>query len=155
MVSPTSTTFLLLFILLPLRFSNARSHHQAKKTLVVAKLETPKNPVNVEIYHGVPAVSETHQGTRLHPGRKMISGGVLWKSNVLEAEDRMGLTTTKWKAHCVIGSCNHEDQGKGILNVKHKVSIRNKGHSIKVNLSGLVPLNADYYVPRPHPPKNN
>ncbi|TKY54985.1 hypothetical protein E2542_SST19399 [Spatholobus suberectus] len=160
MVSARSTTFLFVFILLPLRFSNAHTHHQGKKTPVVVKLETARSPVNVEIYHGVPAVAETDQRARLLPGRKMMSRGVLSKSNEVES-DHNGVNmakglTTKWKARCVISNCNHEE-GKGVLNVKvkHKVSKRNNGHSTKVKMSGLVPLNADYYVPRPHPPKNN
>ncbi|XP_029129534.1 uncharacterized protein LOC109807603 isoform X2 [Cajanus cajan] len=142
MVSARSTTFLLLFILLPLRFSTA---HQGKKKLVVSKHETARSPVNVEIYHGF---AETDQRTKFLHGRKMVSRGVLSRSNVVKAENGINMAkgfTTKW---------NHEE-GKGILNVKHKVSKKNSGHSTKVKMSGLVPLNADYYVPRPHPPKNN
>ncbi|KAL2338247.1 hypothetical protein Fmac_012693 [Flemingia macrophylla] len=160
--SPRSTTFLLVFILLPLRFSTA---HQVlnlgKKTLVVAKLETARSPpANVEkIYHGVPAVAGTdHQRTRFLHGRKMMSRGVNSKNDV-KAENGVNMAktslTTKWKARCAISNCKHEE-GRGILNVKHKVSKRNNGkYSTKVKMSGLVPLNADYYVPRPHPPKNN
>ncbi|KAK7347380.1 hypothetical protein VNO80_21910 [Phaseolus coccineus] len=136
-----STTFLLVFILLPLRFSSAHTQHQGKKTLVVfTNIETTRSPVNLEIYHGVAAVAETDQGTSFPSGRKMMSRGVLSKLKVEEAE----------KALCVVGNCNHGE----VLNVnQHKVGKRR--HSTKVNMSGLVPLNADYYVPRPHPPKNN
>ncbi|KAG5039374.1 hypothetical protein JHK82_011529 [Glycine max] len=158
MVSARSTTtFLLVFILLPLRFSSAHTQHQGKKTLVVAKLETPRCPVNVEIYHGVPAVAETNQGIRFLPGRKMMSRGVLSKLNVVESENGTNMAkglTTKWKALCLIGNCNRE-KGKRILGLKHKDSKRSNGRSTRVKMSGLVPLNADYYVPRPHPPKNN
>lgn len=77
-----------------------------------------------------------------------MSRGVMSKSNVVEAENGINMAkglslTTKRKARCVIGKCNL------------KVSKRKNGRSTKVKMSGLVPLNADYYVPRPHPPKNN
>lgn len=80
-----------------------------------------------------------------HGGRKMMSREVQSKLKVKVAENgsnaAKGLTTER----------------KEVLNVKqYKVGKRNiNGHSGKVNMSGLVPLNADYYVPRPHPPKNN
>lgn len=98
-----------------------------------------------QIYHGVEAVAETDQGASFPSGRKMMSRGVLSKLKVEEAENGANAATL-----CVVGNCNHGE----VLNVKqHKVGKRR--HSTKVNMSGLVPLNADYYVPRPHPPKNN
>ena len=102
-----------------------------------------------QIHHAVPAVAETDQRTSFPSGRKMMmSRGVLSKLKVEEAENGANAAkglTTEWKARCVGGNCNHGE----VLNVKqHKVGT-------KVNMSGLVPLNADYYVPRPHPPKNN
>ncbi|XP_052727579.1 uncharacterized protein LOC128194972 [Vigna angularis] len=151
-----STTFLLVFILLPLIFSGAHTQNQGKKTMVVTNTETSRSQVNLEVYHGVPAVAETDQRTSFLSGRKMMSREVHSKLKVKEAENgsnpAKGLTTER-KARCVVGNCNHEE----VLNVKqYKVGKRNiNGHSGKVNMSGLVPLNADYYVPRPHPPKNN
>ncbi|KAH1201524.1 hypothetical protein AAZX31_17G079800 [Glycine max] len=159
MVSARSTTFLLVFILLPLRFSSAHTQHQGKKTPVVAKLETKRSPVKVEIHHGVPAVAETDQRNRLLPGRKMMSKGVISKLiNAVDSDNGINMAkgvTTKGKARCLNGNCKRET-GKRILGLKHKDRKRsNIGRSTKAKMSGLVPLNADYYVPRPHPPKNN
>ncbi|KAK7292142.1 hypothetical protein RIF29_07865 [Crotalaria pallida] len=131
MKSARFTTFLLIFILLLLiRFSKAHSQHQAKQRLVVdsgSKLETARSSVDVEIYHGVLT-------------RKMMSKGVFSKSKVV--------TTNGAAAHCkIIGKCDHEER-QGILNVKVKRKFSKRGGT-------LVPLNADYYYPRPHPPKNN
>ncbi|QCD80780.1 uncharacterized protein LOC114179587 isoform X2 [Vigna unguiculata] len=136
-----STTFLLLFILLPLRFSSAHTQNQGKKTMVVDDIQTTKSRVDLEVYHGVPAVAETDQRTRFLSGRKMMSNEVHSK---LKAK---GLTT------CVVGNCNNHEEVLKVKQKQHKVGKRNiNGHS---SMSGLVPLNADYYVPRPHPPKNN
>jgi len=94
-----------------------------------------------KVYHGVPAVAETDQRTRFLSGRKMMSNEVHSK---LKAK---GLTT------CVVGNCNNHEEVLKVKQKQHKVGKRNiNGHS---SMSGLVPLNADYYVPRPHPPKNN
>ncbi|KAK7330250.1 hypothetical protein VNO77_24438 [Canavalia gladiata] len=159
MVLPRSTAFLLIFILLPLRFSSAHTHRQDNNMIPVVatagKLEKTISPVNGEqiYYHAVPAVVETDQRTKFLPVRKMMSNGVPVKSENEIINMAKG-SATEWKARCVIGNCNHQE-GKGILSVKkHKFGKRN-GHYVKVKMSSLVPLNADYYVPRPHPPKNN
>ncbi|XP_019436117.1 PREDICTED: uncharacterized protein LOC109342626 [Lupinus angustifolius] len=154
-------SFLLsIFIFLLLTFSTSHSQHQVKKRLVVANasnLETITS-VNVEIYHDVPTVAETDT-TRLWflRRRKMMSKGVLSKSKVVESEDRNGNnakgSTTKKKAHCMIGKCNHV-KGQEILNVKHDFSKRNDSY-VKVKMHDFVPMNADYHYPISHPPKNN
>ena len=51
-----------------------------------------------------------------------------------------------------VGNCNHE--GKGVLNVNSK--LRKRGPKpVDVKMAGFVAFNADYHVPRSHPPKNN
>lgn len=51
-----------------------------------------------------------------------------------------------------IRNCNTE--GKVISKVERK--LRNESRRrLKVNMSGFIAFNADYHVPKPHPPKNN
>ncbi|KAF1867656.1 hypothetical protein Lal_00050088 [Lupinus albus] len=130
-----------------------------KKRLVVANasnLETITS-VNVEIYQDVPTVAETNTRLWFLRRRKMMSKEVLSKSKVVESEDRNGNnskgSTTKKKAHCMIGKCNHV-KGEGILNVKREFIKRN-GVYVKVKMHGFVTINADYHYPKSHPPKNN
>lgn len=48
-----------------------------------------------------------------------------------------------------------DNKRSGNLNAKRKFSKRSR-HSLRaINMSGFVSWNADYHVPRPHPPKNN
>lgn len=51
-----------------------------------------------------------------------------------------------------VGNCTHGS--KGILNVSRK--LRKSGpRAMDVKIAGFEALNADYHVPKPHPPKNN
>lgn len=50
-----------------------------------------------------------------------------------------------------VGSCNN--RGKGILNVEHDKTTRPR--RLKAKMADFIAFNADYHVPRPHPPKNN
>lgn len=95
--------------------------------------------------NGVPAaeVKSTRVG-----GRKMMLKAALGKEMV-EAESGYG------GSHFV-GNCNHK--GKGMLNVEGKFSNRSPDHghpAVKVKMGGFIAFNADYHVPKPHPPKNN
>ncbi|KAI4344010.1 hypothetical protein L6164_011287 [Bauhinia variegata] len=112
-VSTRFISFLLILILLPLRFSSGHAK-QVKKLVVLATSGsgTATSSMHVEIYDGVPVVAELDQRTMLGPGRKMMT--------------------------------------KGVSNEKRKL-----GDSARVKMPGFVSLNADYHVPRPHPPKNN
>lgn len=52
-----------------------------------------------------------------------------------------------------VGNCNHE--GKGVLNENCKLRKRGPKPAVDVKMAGFVAFNADYHVPRSHPPKNN
>ncbi|KAL1334270.1 uncharacterized protein LOC110272255 isoform X2 [Arachis ipaensis] len=138
MLSLRFTTILLItFILLPLTFSTAHQvSSSVKKTLVVAAgsmLENARSPPNVEI--GVAAVGESDKSTRLIIlGRKMMMSRNLSSSSI------------KPKKRCVLAKCNNQQQ--------EVVGKANNSLNTKEN-DGFIPLNADYFVPRPHPPKNN
>ncbi|QHO51489.1 uncharacterized protein DS421_1g31330 [Arachis hypogaea] len=138
MLSLRFTTILLItFILLPLTFSTAQQvSSSVKKTLVVAAgsmLENARSTPNVEI--GVAAVGESDKSTRfIILGRKMMMSRNSSSSSI------------KPKKRCMLAKCNNQQQ--------EVVGEANNSLNTKEN-DGFIPLNADYFVPRPHPPKNN
>ncbi|XP_020997426.1 uncharacterized protein LOC110280587 isoform X2 [Arachis duranensis] len=138
MLSLRFTTILLItFILLPLTFSTAQQvSSSVKKTLVVAAgsmLENARSTPNVEI--GVAAVGESDKSTRfIILGRKMMMSRNSSSSSI------------KPKKRCILAKCNNQQQ--------EVVGEANNSLNTKEN-DGFIPLNADYFVPRPHPPKNN
>ncbi|XP_020997408.1 uncharacterized protein LOC110280587 isoform X1 [Arachis duranensis] len=139
MLSLRFTTILLItFILLPLTFSTAQQvSSSVKKTLVVAAgsmLENARSTPNVEQI-GVAAVGESDKSTRfIILGRKMMMSRNSSSSSI------------KPKKRCILAKCNNQQQ--------EVVGEANNSLNTKEN-DGFIPLNADYFVPRPHPPKNN
>jgi hypothetical protein len=94
-----------------------------------------------EIDGGVPAPAQLVR-TRLG-GRKMMI-----KGEGLKGDD----SKIEGSAQYSVGNCT--DGAKGILNVSRKV--RKSGpRAMDVKIAGFAALNADYHVPKPHPPKNN
>uniref|UniRef100_A0A2N9F4J5 BURP domain-containing protein n=1 Tax=Fagus sylvatica TaxID=28930 RepID=A0A2N9F4J5_FAGSY len=151
MASIRFTSFILMFIVLHLRDSSAQSKALGK-VLVTDVSELPKarkSPMNVEeeIYDGVPVPAEV--GNAKLRGRKMMIKRAL---GMVKEESLIGDNSKiKGAAHSVV-NCNHE--GKGVLNVNCK--LRKRGPKpMGVKMAGFVAFNADYHVPKSHPPKNN
>lgn len=79
-----------------------------------------------EIYDGIPAAVEEVEDTRIL-GRKMVPERNLGmvRGEVLKSNGERRLRSTSSRGH------------------------------VKVKIAGFIPFNADYHVPKPHPPKNN
>ncbi|KAM1477991.1 hypothetical protein TB2_039204 [Malus domestica] len=82
--------------------------------------------VEKEIYDGVPTAVKEVEGTRIL-GRKMVPERNLGmvREEVLKSNGERRLRSTSSRGH------------------------------MKVKIAGFIPFNADYHVPKPHPPKNN
>ncbi|KAJ7956526.1 hypothetical protein O6P43_022955 [Quillaja saponaria] len=124
-----------MFILLRLRFTSGLPVDENK-------VLTMMNVDDEVVYDGVPAVAEAGNTMRLG-GRKIMSQRVLKEGkyyehliNVVEDSNSKKISST--------GAAPH--------------SGRRRGHRRRVNhvqMAGFVAINADYHVPKPHPPKNN
>ncbi|KAA8542349.1 hypothetical protein F0562_023515 [Nyssa sinensis] len=127
MVSICFSSFALgvVFIFLCLRDSVAYTH-QVMETLVVAD----GSPLNFdkEVFNAVPTSVEAKNRRFGSGGRKMTEKMVMKKEMV--------------------------NLGKRKLNVEHKLS-NTSPPPVNVKKLGFVALNADYHVPKSHPPKNN
>ncbi|KAM1026343.1 hypothetical protein ACFX2C_039366 [Malus domestica] len=82
--------------------------------------------VEKEIYDGVPTAVKEVEGTRIL-GRKMVP------------ERNLGMVREE------VLKSNGERRLR---------SASSRGH-VMVKIAGFIPFNADYHVPKPHPPKNN
>ncbi|MED6110180.1 hypothetical protein PIB30_040596 [Stylosanthes scabra] len=81
--------------------------------------------------HNLEQIGVSDQRTRFILGRKMMS---------------RNSSSIKAKKRCKIAVCKNNQQQEVV----------GKANSLNTNENdGFIPLNADYFVPRPHPPKNN
>lgn len=85
-------------------------------------------------------------------GRKMMLTRALGKEMV-EGEGGYGEASQISGAAHFVGNYNHKR--RGMLNVEGKFSNRSPHPAVKVKMGGFIAFNADYHVPRAHPPKNN
>ncbi|KAK4252563.1 hypothetical protein QN277_014548 [Acacia crassicarpa] len=160
MVSPNSINILLILICLLLRFSIGHSL-QVKKSTVGTDVNlqaAEQRSVKAEMQQGV--AGEMEERTRFigsGGGRKMETATRLTSKAMRSSQShQQGIngeasssTTSSSKVHSIEtrDDCNGGGQGC----VKRKFSKRSR----RFNMSGFVSWNADYAVPRPHPPRNN
>ncbi|KAM1740268.1 hypothetical protein FF2_015466 [Malus domestica] len=126
-------TFVPVFILLHLIQSTAHTHGAMNKVVLAADetghlvvLRRSLVDVEKEIHDGVPAAVEEAEDTRIG-GRKMMP------------ERNLGMVKVK-----VLKS-----------NGERRLRSASSSGRVKVKLPGFIPFDADYHVPKPHPPKNN
>ncbi|ONI08989.1 hypothetical protein PRUPE_5G210900 [Prunus persica] len=128
--------FLRLITLVPFFILLHVTHGALSKVLVSDEIGRPiprRSPVNVEkeIYDGVPAAMDEVECTRIIGGRKMSM------------------------PKRISGMINEE----GFNNIGRERrfirSTSSRRPRMKFKIEGFIPLNADYHVPKPHPPKNN
>ncbi|KAM3703358.1 hypothetical protein ACJW30_04G090500 [Castanea mollissima] len=152
MASIRFTSFMVMLILLHVRETSAQTKAVGEvpvtdKNLLPTDRKSPMN-VEKETYDGVSAPAEVGDARLI--GRKMMIKRVLGivKEEGLKGEDSKNIKG----AVPSVGNCNHE--GKGVLNENCK--LRKRGPKpMDVKMAGFVAFNADYHVPRSHPPKNN
>ncbi|MED6155873.1 hypothetical protein PIB30_009347 [Stylosanthes scabra] len=128
MLSLRFTAILLVtFILLPLTFSTTlQVSLSVRKTLAVASGSMLEKARSSS---NVEQIGEA----AFSLGRKMMSRNSSSSSSI------------KTKKHCKIAECKNKNQQQ-----------QQEGNSLNTKENdGFIPLNADYFVPRPHPPKNN
>ncbi|KAK0587333.1 hypothetical protein LWI29_021107 [Acer saccharum] len=104
--------------------------------IVAAQMGLAGSLVKVEKLDGVPSAAED-ENSKLG-GRKMIV------KEMIQEEDS-----------AIISGAAHQYRRKGILNVECKLRNRTTSPSKKVKMGGFTAFNADYHVPKSHPPKNN
>ncbi|GLT55013.1 hypothetical protein SLA2020_281670 [Shorea laevis] len=137
MVSMRFTSFILMIMVLHVRDSIAHTKALGKEQLVtddhIKRLPTAvRSQMNVDVEEEIDGgVASTAQVRTRLGGRKMMIEGA---------------------AQYCVGNCRRG--GKGILNVSRK--LRKSGpRAMDVKMAGFEAINADYHVPKPHPPKNN
>ncbi|PQM39046.1 hypothetical protein Pyn_23422 [Prunus yedoensis var. nudiflora] len=109
------------------------THGALSKVLASDEIGRPiprRSPVNgeKEIYDGVPAAMDEVERTRIIGGRKM---------SMPEMINEEGFNNI----------------GRERRFIRSTSNLRRR--QMKVKIDGFIPLNADYHVPKPHPPKNN
>ncbi|CAK9147892.1 unnamed protein product [Ilex paraguariensis] len=144
-----------MFVSLSLKGSVAYSHQAMEKTVVAADHEfavAQGSPVIVgkEIFGAVP--TEAEDRNEKLTGRKMMLKRVLGKEMVTKEVMNNGQASKSSGATHSAGNCGHKEKGK--LNVQRKLSDIST-HNVKIKMDNFMAFNADYNVPRPHPPKNN
>ncbi|PON36165.1 hypothetical protein PanWU01x14_330540 [Parasponia andersonii] len=139
---------IVVLIMLYLRYSSAQTHPGVldrkvgpvgSTTGVVAPEGSPMS-YGKEIYYGVPT-SPRHGGSKMKQLKRLL-GMVLVKEEGIDGGD------------------NHTNKnnisGEGILNhVERSRRITMSPRRLKAKMADFIAFNADYHVPRPHPPKNN
>ncbi|EXB28902.1 hypothetical protein L484_012661 [Morus notabilis] len=135
-------SLLVLTMLYHIRYcSSTTKYYQAFNIIVVpGPSGSTKGSANInsekETYNGVPTMADV--GNNRHGGRKMMVERVL---PMVEEEH-------------FVGDCDIRE--KGILNVKCNLkSTSTRRRRLKAKMADFIAFNADYHVPRPHPPKNN
>ncbi|PON84348.1 hypothetical protein TorRG33x02_198080 [Trema orientale] len=144
---------IVVLIMLYLRYSNAQTDPDVSDrkvgpigstTGVVAAEGSPMS-YGKEIYDGVPTSPE--DGNKRHGGSKMK-----------QLKRLLGMVLVKEEG--IDGGDNHTNKnnisGEGILNhVECNRRITRSPRRLKAKMADFIAFNADYHVPRPHPPKNN
>ncbi|KAF3437995.1 hypothetical protein FNV43_RR20751 [Rhamnella rubrinervis] len=158
MVSIRLTSFVFLLLLLHARHSIALTHQEPIMDdkngggLAVVAGVSPSN-FEKEIYNGVPAMADNDVGKPRIGGRKMRLKRLM---GMVEEEGIEG-RDSKTSGEPVVNGKSHR-MNKGISEIESKVrhtSSSTRGRGLKVKMSGFIAFNADYHVPKPHPPKNN
>lgn len=95
------------------------------------------------------------KGRKMMLERKEVEKDVMTKKEEVKKElDALQISG----AYYSVGKCEHKKEGE-ISTIGRRLSPRsNKSNLLpfKTNVGGRhISLNADYHVPRPHPPKNN
>ncbi|KAM7479790.1 hypothetical protein LguiA_028003 [Lonicera macranthoides] len=151
MVSARLTSFvfgLLMFNLLALRDSFAYTHQATEKRVVEG------NEVNVfatekNILDGVPTAAEVAGSDKIG-GRKMMMMKKKKDENIMNGE----LSSKISGATDNVGNCNNKGKRKHNIDCRLRNSSRRR-HDVKLKMGSFAVLNADYHVPKSHPPKNN
>lgn len=100
--------------------------------------------------NGVPAAEV--RNTRLG-GRKMMLKRTMGRKMVEADAGCRGASQISGAFLVAENSTDHK--GKRKLKGESKFSNRSPHPVVKVKVGGFVAFNADYHVPKPHPPKNN
>lgn len=89
-----------------------------------------------------------------------IGGKKMMLKRLLEMVEEEGIEgrDSRTSGESVVMTGKDHRRNKGISEIEGKLlrytsSTRRRG--LKAKMSGLIAFNADYHVPKPHPPKNN
>ncbi|XP_058114246.1 uncharacterized protein LOC131257375 isoform X2 [Magnolia sinica] len=137
----TSLVLGLLLTFVSLRDSIAQAH-QVAATTANGNVPTAAGAAVTSINQELLDNAATTDGARRLKGRKMVMNDDMMKEGNVNGGPSK-ITST---------NIHHEKKGKP--SVECKLSETNVLPK-KVSVVGLGPFNADYNVPRPHPPKNN
>lgn len=106
----------------------------------------------MQVYHdGVPTAAEVEK-TKLGGRKMMVSKKSKRKENMKEGASSEKDSTISGATHSA-GHCNR--RRRGILNVECKLRNRKPRTDRKFKMAGFTAFNADYHVPKSHPPRNN